>query len=189
MKTIDCQGLNCPEPVIRTKEALKKHDSLLVIVDNKSAAENVARMAKNYGCRVEMLQEQGNFKLKLETSGTGSQEDKAGTEQSRSYLITSESLGEGPRDLGELLMTGFLKTLKEVEPLPETLLFMNEGVKLVTVNDSAAEIIRGLPREIDILVCGTCLDYFELTESLKAGRVSNMYEILDTITRTSCVKI
>ncbi len=189
MKTIDCRGLNCPEPVIRTKEALQEFDSLLVIVDNKTAAENVTRMAKNSGCRVERLQEQDDFKLKLEASGTGSLEDKAGSEQSRSYLITSETLGEGPRELGELLMTGFLKTLMEVEPLPETLLFMNEGVKLVTVNDSAAEIIRGLPREIEILACGTCLDYFELTESLKVGRVSNMYEILDTITRTSCVKI
>jgi len=189
LKTIDCRGLNCPEPVIRAKEALAKHGSLLVIVDNKTAAENVARMARNNGCQVEMLQKQDNFKLQLKASSKSSPVNEKDADRSRSYLITSKTLGEGPRELGELLLTGFLKTLKEVKPLPEALLFMNQGVKLVTVDDAAAEIIKELPREIDILVCGTCLDYFELTDSLQVGRVSNMYEILETINRTGCVKI
>lgn len=34
---------------------------------------------------------------------------------------------------------------------------------------------------MEVLVCGTCLNYYGLTEQLKAGRVSNLYELLEKL--------
>jgi hypothetical protein len=32
-----------------------------------------------------------------------------------------------------------------------------------------------------MLVCGTCLGYFEITEDLAVGQVSNMYDIAEAM--------
>jgi selenium metabolism protein YedF len=93
-------------------------------------------------------------------------------------FVSADCLGRGPAELGERLMGAFFHTLLEVEPKPKTIIFMNTGVKLPAEGSRAVEDIRALAAQgIDIMACGTCLSYFELTEKLAVGRVSNMYDI------------
>lgn len=97
-------------------------------------------------------------------------------------LIANDEIGTGSSELGKILMRSFLKTLKEVEPVPQRMIFLNAGVRLVAegsdlLDDLAA--LRGMG--IDLAACGTCLDYFHLKERVKVGRVSNMTEIASAL--------
>lgn len=93
-------------------------------------------------------------------------------------FVPSDSLGRGPAELGERLMAAFFHTLLEVTPKPQTIIFMNAGVKLVVEGSAALEDLEALAGQgIELLACGTCLGYFELKERVAVGRVSNMFDI------------
>jgi selenium metabolism protein YedF len=98
-------------------------------------------------------------------------------------VVPSELLGRGEHDeLGQILMRGFFHTLGEVQPLPDTMIFFNSGVKLVAEGSPVVEDLRALAEEgVEILACGTCLGYYDLKEDVAVGRVSNMYTIAETM--------
>lgn len=199
-KRLDCRGLDCPQPVIETRQALDEFDSVDVVLDDATAADNVCRMAENSGFAVK--REDKDEEIILHISGGGDEMEKAAVAKSAAegddaafkpvanYLITTSRLGEGPDELGEMLMEGFLRTLLSVEPKPRALIFINEGVKLVTVRGSTAEIVQELEEAgCEILACGTCLDYFDLKDELAAGNVSNMHEIVSKISSADTIRI
>ena len=81
-------------------------------------------------------------------------------------------------------MRSFLHTLAEAGPKPAKIIFINSGVKLTSEGSEVLEDIRSLSlRGMEVLSCGTCLDYFGLKEKIGVGRISNMYEILDSLCR------
>ena len=83
-------------------------------------------------------------------------------------------------------MRGFLYTLTEQENKPETLILMNDGVRLAGEGSDSLENLQKLEAAgVRILVCGTCLEYLGLKESLAAGQISNMYEITEFLTGSS----
>lgn len=95
-------------------------------------------------------------------------------------FITDDRLGTGEKRLGEILIKAFLNTVWEADKKPDCIILINNGVKLSTEGSDVLETLLLLEKEeIDILSCGTCLAYYELTEKLKVGRVSNMHEIVD----------
>ena len=97
-------------------------------------------------------------------------------------VVSSDIMGRGEAELGNILMRGFFHTLGEVEPLPQTIIFFNTGVKLACEGSPVLDDLCALEAEgVEMLVCGTCLGYFELTEKLAAGQVSNMYDIAETM--------
>ena len=185
MKIIDCRGLSCPQPVIETKKTLEsmKDGIIEVIVDNVAAKENVSRFARSQGCQVESAEKGGNFNLKI-TKGdvrtdAGISEGSALKKQVV-LLITSDQIGMGSEELGRVLMKTFINTLIETTPRPETIIFMNSGVKLAIEGSPVLESLDKLEKAgVNLLVCGTCLNYFEVKDKLKAGKVSNMYEIVE----------
>ncbi|GAB6138070.1 sulfurtransferase-like selenium metabolism protein YedF [Halanaerobaculum tunisiense] len=189
MKEINAQGLDCPEPVVKTKQALQEEKQIAVTVDDQVQAENVAKLAKKMNCKVSTLEEADHYKLTIEKQDdtqVENQEDKQG----KVYFITSNTLGEGAEELGNVLMKGFLGTLSNVNPLPKKIIFMNSGVKVPTLNQEAKEHLKKLEEQgINILSCGTCLDYYGLEEKLEVGSISNMYEILDSLNSNSVVEI
>jgi selenium metabolism protein YedF len=184
---IDCRGLKCPGPVLRTRQALEDAaGSFTVLVDNETARDNVARFARTSGCGIEVSEVEGGFILRI-TKGAGTTIEQmpgatvpcaAGTV----ILIKSDELGTGDHELGTALMESYLFTSGEGESVPAGMIFMNTGVKLVTENEETIAHLKKLEeRGVDIMVCGTCLDYYGLTYRLAAGRVSNMYEIQSTL--------
>jgi selenium metabolism protein YedF len=186
---IDCTGMKCPEPVLRTRKMIESGcGPFTVLVDNDTARDNVLRFAKTRGCAAEAADCSGGWSVSVDPGAGVQAQAEAGAEcrttvtTGRVFFITSDELGKGDPELGAALMKMFLYAATESDSPPSALVFLNSGVKLVTENDEAAGHVAKLEKAgADVLVCGTCLDYYGLKDKLKAGRVSNMYEIQATI--------
>jgi selenium metabolism protein YedF len=205
---LDCKGLVCPAPVVKTKQNIESGNlPLSIILDNKMAIENVSRMAAKHGCIVENLKEEaGLFILTIvnasdserETGGDNAnslneyeRNESTATDFTNScydsapsvIYIGSDEMGTGDRRLGTLLMNGFIKTIRELTPLPSAIIFVNSGIKL-TLNNSKATVTSLMElsdKGVELLVCGTCLDFYNAKDELAVGRISNMFEIGDTL--------
>lgn len=203
---VDCKGLSCPEPILKTKKALAELPPgawLTVIVDNPAAKENVTLFAANAGYNVTLDENKGFFTLTIKKvalkdikieekneTGAKSAGDRPGQEKASqiTYLIISDCLGQGSPDLGHVLMKSFFIALTAQQTPPETLIFMNTGVYLSIQGSSVIEYLEKLTAKgATVLVCGTCLDYYKIKEKLRAGRISNMYEINEHLTKAQKV--
>jgi selenium metabolism protein YedF len=193
-KTVDARGLPCPQPVIMTRNALRESDAVTTIVDNETARHNVTRMAERGGCTVQVEEREDGIYLYI-TQGEIPQEEVAPQPTvtpaggSLVLVVPSEFMGRGDyTELGHILIRGFFHTLSEVEPLPDTVIFFNSGVKLVVEGSPVLEDLRALRKlGVEILACGTCLGYYELKEKVAVGEVSNMYTIVETMLRAGKV--
>jgi selenium metabolism protein YedF len=106
----------------------------------------------------------------------------------RTILIQSEFLGRGSDELGELLMSRFLTVLVDSKVKPASLLFLNSGVKLAVEGSWALTHLRKLEEQgVAILACGTCLDFFELTDKLKVGKPTNMADTVDSLLNSDII--
>jgi selenium metabolism protein YedF len=182
---IDARGLACPQPVIKVKKALEKIAEGIVIieVDNFAAKENVLKFAKANMCSAEFAVEDGIFTVTIHKGAGGEKVEspKIATENTV-FLLTSNTLGHGSEELGTVLIKSFFYALLEKEPLPRLLLFMNSGVYLTSENSPVAEHLQALSeRGVEILSCGTCLDYYELKDKLAVGGITNMYTIVEEL--------
>jgi selenium metabolism protein YedF len=192
---INAKGLACPQPVILTKKALEKNEEVTVIVDNKTAVENITRLASNDGCSIDVNGEaDGLFKIHLvkkpghPSISTASPNDLFNANSNVGgptvFVIASDTMGRGDDKLGAILMKAFIHTATELETVPEVMILYNTGVKLAGEGSDVLddlEILEG--KGVKILVCGTCVNYFELTGKVAAGTVSNMYDIAETLSR------
>lgn len=176
---VDARGLDCPQPVILTNKAFDETNELTTIVDNDVARENVAKLARTKGFKVEVEEKEGNFHLHL---ARDSYEMQMGLTQPAGgptvLLISSDGMGRGSDELGQKLMTSFFQVLHEITPQPDTIVFINSGVRLVVQGSKVIEDLRALEEMgTEILACGTCLGHYELKEKVAAGKISNMFEI------------
>lgn len=175
MTTIDCRNMACPTPVITVKKALEELTELRVLLDDGAPRENVTRFARNRGCQV--CEERDGTGWALTISGVGQTVRPAtgAVSGERIVLITSDRLGDGPEELGRLLMKNFIHTLLETSNLPARMLFLNTGVFLTTEGSDVLEALEKLGgMGVEILSCGLCLDFFKLKDKLRAGTTTNM---------------
>lgn len=190
MKRIDCRNMACPAPVISVKKALEELGELQVLLDNGAPRENVTRFARNRGFLVsEEQDETGGWALTI-TSDENTRE--SGTSNNvnsdRVLLITSNCLGEGPEDLGRLLMKNFIHTLLETSDQPASIIFLNKGIFLTTEGSEVLEALEKLNgMGVEILSCGLCLDFFELKGKLRIGGTTNMLSIVENMLSTTQV--
>lgn len=187
-RTIDARGKACPQPVIETRKALQAGGttSLLVLVDNQAASENVSRMAHSLGHAVEVERvAEDEIQMRISVADAVAEETSAAppTKSGHVVLIESRTLGEGDEALGAILMKAFIKTIKEVTPLPSAMLFLNGGVHLTASGSPHLEDLRELEgMGVALFSCGTCLDFFHLQERLAIGKVTNMFDIVSRLT-------
>lgn len=193
---VDAMGDQCPIPVIKTKKALKEITETTLVevhVDNEIAFQNLSKMAKqkNLEYKCEKLEEQHYIiKINAEAEGVSIQQ-KAPAENDKEIcypdrksntvvVLSSNQMGNGSEELGQILMKGFIFALTELDELPSTVLLYNSGVKLSTEGSNSIEDLKTLQAQgVEILSCGTCLNYYDLTEKLQVGDVTNMYFILE----------
>ena len=193
---VDAMDDQCPIPVIKTKKALKEITETTLVevhVDNEIAVQNLSKMAKqkNLEYKCEKLEEQHYIiKINAEAEGVSIQQ-KAPAENDKEIcypdrksntvvVLSSNQMGNGSEELGQILMKGFIFALTELEELPSTVLLYNSGVKLSTEGSNSIEDLKTLQAQgVEILSCGTCLNYYDLTEKLQVGDVTNMYFILE----------
>jgi len=125
------------------------------------------------------------LKKKVKIEKEIGQSEESGLKKGGVILITADQIGMGNEELGKVLMKSFLFTLSETNLKPETIMFMNSGVKLTVEGSPVLESLDKLEKEgVNILVCGTCLNYFELKDKLKKGKISNMYEIVEQMLKS-----
>lgn len=197
---VDARGDQCPIPVIKTKKALseaKGNSVVEVMVDNEIAVQNLSKMANQkklqYVC--EKIDDD-NYMIKIELDETletkEKNEDKSeNIEKEVCYpdrktntvaVLSSNLMGQGDEELGKILMKGFIYALTELDELPSTVLLYNSGVKLSTEGSNSIEDLKTLQAQgVNILSCGTCLNYYNLSEKLQVGEVTNMYSIVETM--------
>lgn len=189
-REIDCRGLNCPQPVINTKKALDemKAGSIITIVDNEVAKENVKKLAQKMNTLVDVEEKDGNYYITLTKGEEGVQpiENIQPVVQKGNgefvILIGNDKMGTGEEELGNILIKGYLYTMTEVEPRPDKLIFVNNGVKLACIGSPSIEHLKRLEEMgVEIMSCGTCLDYYHLKEQLQVGNISNMYTIVESL--------
>lgn len=190
-KVLDARGLACPQPVILTRKALGEGFSELeVIVNTSSARENVARFAGHAGCTISTIEESGDETRIVIQPPVANWSDTTAAESLtdvtvplvdpgiQTVFLSGRTIGRGDDELGALLMRGFLYTLTESETLPQRLVLMNSGVTLAAeASDHLENLRRLVDLGVEILACGTCLEFYKLTDQLAVGRVSNMQEI------------
>ena len=202
---LDAFGKQCPMPLVMAKKALDEGErDVQVKVDNDTAVTNLSRLAaqRNLGFAVEDIE--GGFLVKFtvgEDAAVAPASSSAPTAQPAAapvdtpagagyaVFIGKDHVGEGDPQLGRNLMKMAIYTLSESDDVPAALLFMNSGVKLVAgeepqVVESCQKLIA---RGCEVLVCGTCLNFYGLTEKLEVGDVSNMYDILGKMQKASKV--
>ena len=181
-KIIDAKGLSCPQPVLLTKKALEQEDTITVIVDNEPAVENITRLGKTMGCTLQTeKKEDGTFLIHLSREAGESVATPLDVSCATGPLvivISSDRMGRGDDELGYVLIRSFIHTMLSLEPLPQTLIFYNTGVKLTVKDSEVIDDLRELEKAgVTILICGTCSNYFGISNNLGVGAISNMYDI------------
>lgn len=192
--TVDARGLACPQPVILTRKAMQQADRVLTLVDNETSVTNVSRMAGKAGWQVNVVQQGDEYQIELVKAGAVpvAAPLPVGKAQVMSgplvLVVASDIMGRGDAELGNILVRGFFHALGEVEPLPQTIIFFNTGVRLACQGSPVLDDLRAVEGSgVEMLVCGTCLGYFELAERLGVGQVSNMYDIAESMLRAGKV--
>ena len=188
-RTVDARTLDCPQPVILTRQALEDADEVVTIVDNVTARENVSRLGRSQGCVVTIEEKEDGTYVTLVRKETREPRDGRRTAEDTVVLIASDVLGRGGNtQLGSLLIHSFLNTLGAFGSRPSSIIFMNDGVRLLTEDSVAVGELKQLEAQgVEILACGTCLSRLNLTDSLAVGRISNMYDLTDVMLKAGKV--
>jgi selenium metabolism protein YedF len=183
---LDCRGLACPAPVLETKKAvdIEGTNEILVVVDNQAAKENVSRFLESQ-CFDVSIRKEGNdcYITGMKTGESVSESQGAkkpeGEKQRIMVMIATDHMGYGDDDLGKKLIQSFLKTLKEMGDELWRLVFVNNGVKLTIEGSEVLPDLKDLEEQkIPILVCGTCLNHFDLLDKKQVGETTNMLDIV-----------
>jgi selenium metabolism protein YedF len=107
---------------------------------------------------------------------------------SKVILIQSEGLGKGDDALGKMLMANFLRLLGGSLDKPQTIVFWNGGVRLLSAGSEVIEHLIKLEEQgVELLACTTCLEYFDLKDKLKAGKPTTMARSIQSIMNSDTV--
>lgn len=194
---IDAKGKACPIPVIMAKkESDKGQAGFTINVDNKTAVENLNRFGNSKGYDVIITEKaEDNIFVRFakkgekivppyEAKGLETYNDNWERKKNWAVFIGKEGIGQGEPELGSTLMKMYFYTLEQGESrdVPSYVLFMNHGVKVPVYNQQAIEHLENLEKMgTRILVCGACLNFYNLAEKLRVGTVSNMYDIVEAM--------
>lgn len=205
-KIVDARGLACPLPVVNAKKAVGEFQEdgvLTVLVDNEIAVQNLQKFASQKG-----LQAAGEKKGEKEYEVTiqvaagapaasvpaeeAEEEEISCSPDARKkglvVVLSANVMGGGEEKLGKALMKAFVFALTKQDMLPETVMCYNSGAYLTCEGSDSLEDFRALEAEgVNIMTCGTCLDFYGIKEKLAVGTVTNMYDIVETMENAKSV--
>ena len=192
---VNCQGLACPQPLLRVKQYLESApgEDFIVLVDNEAAQENVCRFLRSRNFTLDIMNEQGPlWRIHAHSTAAPQGRAKAGTATQRpaptpqsrrlAVLITTPSIGAGDDGLGTKLMHNFLATLPEMLPELWRIILLNGGVTLCSAGNPALPALQHLEQAgVQIMVCGTCLEHFGLLPQKAVGETTNMLDVVTSL--------
>ncbi len=195
MRVVNTKGQLCPAPLIAAKKALKETiagESFIVLTDNKTSLDNLSRFLQDNKAGLKVSESDGVWTLTV-TKKNG---DRVGTKvedycapvishfEKGNYVvaITSDKMGEGDDELGYLLISNFIKALKDLDKLPQHIVFYNKGVTLAVKDSPVIEHIKDLEKMgVEIHLCSTCVNHYKIENIVAAGTLSNMYSIAEIL--------
>jgi len=191
MKTVDARGMLCPRPIIETKKGLKEllpGEYLKVLIDNETSLGNVCKFLKDNNCEYTQAKEGDHWSLSVSSPGSPLLEKPAEdyceilspNRAKGNYVValTSDIMGEGDETLGRRLMTSFVNILTELDSLPSSVVCYNSGVNLALPESPVVDTLKELEhRGVEVLLCGTCIDFFGIKGKTSAGVIADMYLI------------
>jgi selenium metabolism protein YedF len=199
MHIVDTSGQQCPAPLIATKRALKNIDSgeaFMVITDNLTSFNNISRFLKDN--RTGFTAEESNGVWSLTVTGTTSEILSANPAENCTaeiphftkgdfiVVFTSDRMGDGDEELGHLLIINFVKAIKDLDRLPDKIVFYNKGVFIGAESSSVSDYLKEIEKMgVVLLFCATCVKYYSLEEKIKVGTLSNMFEIAQVMASAS----
>lgn len=191
---VDTRGKLCPLPLILFRKAVNEHtedEQFEILTDNKISCANLLDFIHQQGYTYTETEVDTNTTLiKVTVSGNvgPKQEEKMGNAAPREakdirvLQLRSNVMGDGDEKLGELLILAYLNTVKELEELPTHIICYNSGVKLATKQHEASKALLALQEKgVEVMVCGTCVNYYNLMDDLALGKVSNMFTIAELL--------
>jgi len=194
MRITDTRGQLCPAPLIATKRTLKETsegESFLLLTDNETSYNNMSRFLKDNNTAFQTSEADGVWTLTVTRGGELSQvkaEDYCTDSIAHFHkgdfiiVIGSDKMGEGDNELGQLLMSNFIKAIKDLDKLPGKMVFYNKGVTLATKNSPLIDHLNDLEKMgVELLLCATCVNHYASTDIVGAGTLSNMYTIAEVM--------
>ncbi|MGP1432658.1 MAG: sulfurtransferase-like selenium metabolism protein YedF [Catonella sp.] len=187
-KKLDCRGMACPLPVVTAKKAIEEFTEegiVEVIVDNETAVQNLLKLAakSNFNAASEKKSEE-EFVVRIEVK-TETNEVKNDSEKKSgptTIVISGSTMGSGDDELGKNLMKAYIFALTNVTPVPDNIIFYNGGAYLTVEGSASLEDLKNLEKAgVNIMTCGTCLNFYGIADKLSVGQVSNMYDIAQTM--------
>lgn len=193
MKIIDVKGKNCPMPLIETKKALKeigKDEALRIITDSETSVKNVTHYLEDNSMDVSTVKSGDAWEITVNKGDEDIENTQpeaycsSPVEKDNSYVVVyaKDRLGEGSHELGNALAGAMINTMNEMDTLPTKIIFMNSGINLTIKGSFVLPQLKELEQKgVEMIICGTCLDYFDKMDDLAVGRISNMYEIMESM--------
>ncbi|MEW6183340.1 MAG: sulfurtransferase-like selenium metabolism protein YedF [Bacillota bacterium] len=191
MPEIDARGKPCPQPVLLVKQkADAGEERFAVLVDNRAAVENVKRYGEKSGYSTAVEELEGHWRITGEKTAVAQTGDDAQPRMSAAQqgsgkpspvlILMSETLGRDNEELGRMLTNIFISTLAVNKAQPRKIVLMNAGVKLACEGSAVLEAMGDIEKKgVEILACGTCLNFYKLNHSLRVGRTADAYEIVN----------
>lgn len=197
---VDALGEQCPIPVVKATRALRQMrqpGTLEVHVDNEIAVQNLTRMAGGFHLTAK-AEKVGDQHFVVTAQVTEPVADAPAEEPELvcvpdargSFLVAVDTnvMGHGDDSLGKTLMKGFLYAVSQLPELPRTILFYNGGAHLTCEGSDSLEDLKNMEAQgVEILTCGTCLNFYGLQDKLTVGGMTNMYAIVEKLAGASKV--
>jgi selenium metabolism protein YedF len=199
MKIINTKGQQCPGPLIATNRALKETktgESFKVLTDNRTSLDNISRFLTDNRTDFSVEEKDGIWTITINKRESAKPLSKAEEYCKKSIphfslgdfviAFTSDKMGVGDEELGHLLLSNFIKAVKDLEVLPKKIVFYNNGVKLGITDSPVHEHLGEIEKMgVGLLFCATCVKYYSLEEEIKIGTLSNMFEIAQVLASAS----
>jgi len=179
---------------------VKEGEKMLVISDNETSYQNLMSFLSDLGANPIAEQKEGQFFIEVTKPEVTTSEKESNPEaycnipqnvspgSNYSVVARGASMGEGDEELGNLLIRGYLNALKGMDNLPTHIIMYNGGVKLALKDTDTAESLAELEdKGVSVIVCGTCIDYYQIKEKVGVGRISNMYQIASKLAESGHV--
>jgi selenium metabolism protein YedF len=206
MKTIDARGQLCPKPLIMLRTVMRElneSSDLQILIDNEISRDNLMKFLSDQNIEVKCETAENHWIISgfyqpgqqsfqptpsvfLDSIDTDTNMIASLFPSDYVVVIKNDKMGQGDSDLGSILIQGYFSALAETENKPVKVIFYNAGVMLTTDNSPVLHSLKKMSElNVDLVVCGACVDFYQIKSDVAVGRISNMMEIVDILSRYS----
>lgn len=179
---LDCKNLDCPLPLVKTKEALEGLEvgqRLEVELNSEVSFKNVSKFLKELGVEFSHSLSGEIYTVSLTKNGEFSIDAEMISCKTKSKVIYLKDDKTGSEPVGRGLLAKILSSFLSIEDKPLGIICVNQAVKMTTDRGHESfQILKLLEEQgVRILSCGSCLEAFSLVDKLSVGEIGNAYEI------------